>query len=135
MSLTRSLCMLRVARQFQILICTLFYLTGCGNDSPSFALLPDSDTFEQSADNINNKIDILWVIDNSGSMQTSQANVQANFQSFISEFEAKGLDFQMAVTTTDAYRALYTGDPNDSRFRDGVLGNQSGFFIVDKKHS
>ena len=47
------------------------------------------------------KVDFLWVIDDSGSMQQEQDNLAANFSSFISSFIAKNVDFKMAITTTD----------------------------------
>jgi hypothetical protein len=51
------------------------------------------------------KMDIVFVIDDSSSMQEEQANLIANFPKFISEidaFEADGaaLDYHVAVTTT-----------------------------------
>lgn len=48
------------------------------------------------------KVDILWVIDNSGSMADNQNNLAYNFDAFIRDFITKGIDFKMAVTTTDA---------------------------------
>ena len=46
-------------------------------------------------------IDIVWVIDNSGSMQEEQENLAQNFSAFIDQFISLGLDFQMVVITTD----------------------------------
>ncbi len=97
------------------------FAAGCGQEStPSFSILPEVDSYKQEATDFSPKIDILWVIDNSGSMKTSQDNVAANFDSFISTFQDKGFDFQMAVITTDAYRTLFGGDPTLSQFRDGT---------------
>ncbi len=108
---------------------------GCGEHTPSFSILPAAQTFVQDAEPVNAKVDILWVIDNSGSMATSQANLVNNFQSFIQGFMDRNYDFQMAVTTTDAYRAKppYNGGTwNYSRsdFRDGANGNFSGVRII-----
>lgn len=47
------------------------------------------------------KLDILWVIDNSGSMEDEQAALAYNFNNFINEFIRKDIDFNMAITTTD----------------------------------
>lgn len=47
------------------------------------------------------KVDFLWVIDNSGSMQQEQNNLASNFSTFIQGFLAKNVDFKMAITTTD----------------------------------
>lgn len=46
-------------------------------------------------------VDILWVIDDSGSMADEQDSLGRNFQSFIDQFLVKGIDFKMAITTTD----------------------------------
>ncbi|MCB9561865.1 MAG: hypothetical protein H6709_15105 [Kofleriaceae bacterium] len=46
------------------------------------------------------KIDILFVIDNSGSMGEEQANLAANFPGFISVLDQSGLDYRVAVTST-----------------------------------
>jgi hypothetical protein len=49
------------------------------------------------------KVDILWVIDNSGSLGDEQDALAANFSSFIDKFIERNVDFKMAITTTDAY--------------------------------
>ncbi|OUR97122.1 hypothetical protein A9Q84_12395 [Halobacteriovorax marinus] len=48
------------------------------------------------------KVDILWVVDDSGSMGDEQKALAYNFDVFIHEFLEKKIDFQMAITTTDA---------------------------------
>ncbi len=51
--------------------------------------------------------DIVFVVDNSGSMGGEQADLQQNFNSFIDNFIVNGVaqfPFNIAVTTTDAYR-------------------------------
>jgi hypothetical protein len=45
-------------------------------------------------------MDLLFVIDNSGSMGQEQANLIANFPMFIQVLDASGLDYRVAVTTT-----------------------------------
>ncbi len=45
-------------------------------------------------------IDVLFVIDNSGSMGQEQTNLIANFPGFISVLDQSGLDYRVAVTTT-----------------------------------
>lgn len=46
-------------------------------------------------------VDVLWVVDNSCSMDEEQGQMRTNFASFISEFVALSLDYQMAIVTTD----------------------------------
>ena len=59
-----------------------------------------SETFHQAADETK-KLDIVWVIDNSGSMSDEQSALGSNFSAFINEFIDKNVDFKMAITTTD----------------------------------
>ena len=48
------------------------------------------------------KTDILFVIDNSGSMSRNQTNLKNNFDFFINVFTAAAADFQIAFITTDS---------------------------------
>lgn len=61
------------------------------------------------------KIDILFVVDNSGSMAYEQRNMASRLSDFISI--VSGLDWQIAVTTTDA---------SNNTYGDGRLVNLSG---------
>ena len=47
-------------------------------------------------------VDILWVVDDSGSMADKQDSLGRNFSVFINQFLDKEIDFKMAITTTDA---------------------------------
>jgi hypothetical protein len=108
-----------------------FGLVGCGGNS--FSIAGDEATFTQNTKASSVPIDILWVVDNSGSMETSQAQVAANVASFIDKFKATNFDFRIAVTTTAAYQALplFTGDESNSRFRDGTAATgYSGFKVI-----
>ncbi len=55
---------------------------------------------QESASNI----DVLWVIDNSGSMAPRQENLAKNFQSFMDVFQKSGINYRLAVTTTDTFK-------------------------------
>jgi len=48
-------------------------------------------------------LDVLWVVDNSGSMNPHQTNLSTNVGAFMSAFIATGADYRMAVITTDRY--------------------------------
>ncbi|MFT5684649.1 MAG: hypothetical protein ACI8RZ_005593 [Myxococcota bacterium] len=63
----------------------------------------------------NELVDVLWVIDNSGSMSDEVASIASNFQTFIDEFTTLDLDYHIAVVTTDM------NDPNDSGKFQGVV--------------
>lgn len=60
-----------------------------------------TDNFLQDSQVSNAKFDIVWVVDNSGSMEDQQDALSQNFSAFIDDFLDKNLDFQMAITTTD----------------------------------
>lgn len=107
-------------------------ITGCNKASSSYSLLADATDYKQQAVLIPKKIDILWVVDNSGSMETSQNALAANFGSFISRFQASNYDFRMAVTTTDAWEKRFYDTPK-SRIRDGADGLSSGVFVMDRE--
>lgn len=49
------------------------------------------------------KVDILYVIDNSGSMVLLQSKYAQQSETIINNLKANNLDFQIAVTTTDSY--------------------------------
>tara|TARA_R110000822_G_scaffold46588_1_gene123935 strand:+ start:2338 stop:3915 length:1578 start_codon:yes stop_codon:yes gene_type:complete len=46
-------------------------------------------------------VDILFIIDNSGSMSSNQTNLKNNFDSFINNFATAGVSYQLGIITTD----------------------------------
>ncbi len=86
-----------------ILTASLLGLTSCEKPGATFSIASDQSQFQQAATFVPRKLDVLFVVDNSGSMQTSQTNLARNFPSFINYFKSKGYDFRIAITTTDAY--------------------------------
>jgi hypothetical protein len=56
-----------------------------------------------------NKVDVLIVLDNSGSMGEEQANLASNFGAFVEELEGAGADYRLAVTTTDVFNPHWCG--------------------------
>lgn len=67
-----------------------------------------TEIFKQSAEE-NNKLDIVWIIDDSGSMADEQSSLGANFSAFIDNFIMKDVDFKMAITTTDTSTTAKSG--------------------------
>jgi len=53
-------------------------------------------------------VDIMFVVDNSGSMWSNQVNLTNNFDAFIAAFGAAGVDYHIALITTD--NATFVGD-------------------------
>ncbi len=127
---------------------SVFYiaaLTACGEKDANISILQSNDVFYQSA-SINNKLDIMFVVDNSGSMSDEQTNLATNFSAFMSDFITKSYDFKISVVGTDAWKTQFSGTtlcnvgtsgtPNNiicARFRDGVgsAGNHSGIYVID----
>jgi hypothetical protein len=68
------------------------------------------------------EVDILWIVDNSGSMSSAISAVEQNFNYFIDSFLNVGLDFHMAAVTTDM------DDPNHQ----GKL--QGSQLVIDSNH-
>lgn len=58
-------------------------------------------TFEYTVTMAGAKVDILFVNDNSASMSFEQANIANRFSNFISTLDQRGLDYRIAITTTD----------------------------------
>jgi hypothetical protein len=116
-------------RKLYVLVIATVFMISCSDDEASFSLLPDSDSFQQTTSSFNNKLDILFVIDDSGSMSPYQTNLSNNFSAFISDFITKGYDFRIAVITSSAWEADFYGgasSQNRARFR-----SSSGQSILD----
>lgn len=69
----------------------------------------DSFTISQTS---NNKVDILFVVDNSGSMGDNQANLANAFSGFIAPFSTSNVDYQIGVVSTTVRDAGYTSSYN-----------------------
>lgn len=74
--------------------------TPSSTSTPTIVLSDKQESFTQNLAK-NGDVDILWVIDDSGSMSDNQTALANNFSSFIDSFLAKDVDFKMAITTTD----------------------------------
>lgn len=77
--------------------------TGCEKGAGSFSVLTNASQYVQSDAYAARKVDVLFVVDNSSSMSSSQSNLANNFDSFIQRLISRGFDFRIGVTTTDTY--------------------------------
>lgn len=112
-----------------IVTAALIISIGCAPKGGTFSVLPTEQNFKQNK--TNPKIDVLFVIDNSGSMATSQKALADNIPRFFEKFDAKSFDYQIAVTTTDAYRVQFGSPSSKAKYRDGTdQSSHSGVFIV-----
>lgn len=74
------------------------------------------------------EVDVLFVVDNSGSFTEEQDALAKNFDRFIQSANARGVDYHLAITTTGLYP--YKGSWSDCP--GGVNGGEAGrFFPVD----
>jgi hypothetical protein len=82
-------------------------LTGCTGSIPgAFRLAQQEETFDASDKiDINTKIDLLWVVDNSASMDISQKRLRDGFAGFALKYMKPSWDIRIAVITTDTYLA------------------------------
>ena len=86
------------------LLCAVACFTAACEKPRLINVLPPDvriDTYQQQAAS---KIDVLWVVDNSGSMAPRQENLARNFSAFIEQFTKNSIDYRIAVTTSDIFR-------------------------------
>ena len=84
-----------------------------------------TDTFMQES---GAKVDVLFVIDNSGSMMEEQQSLGANFAAFMSAAIESGVDYHIGVTTT----GLDSSSGGWSQCPGGAEGGENGrLFPVD----
>ncbi len=115
-----------------IAMASMMLVLGCDKPGSSFSLLASEAAFKQSVAYVPRKIDILWVVDSSGSMATSQTNLANNFKQFIQDFQTKNFDFHMAVTDTGGYLDNHYNTKTRSAFRQGISAPFSGVTVMDK---
>ncbi len=104
---------------------------GCSKSVDSFSTLPEAELYKQTADIQQRKVDFLWVIDNSGSMNTSQTKLADYFGKFIERFQTYNYDFHIGVIATDAYKFYFDDNANWAKLRDGAGTTHSGIFVID----
>jgi hypothetical protein len=73
-------------------------VTGCNQQQ--FSLPSESQNFGEKI-TYSKEVDVLWVIDTSGSMGEHQGLLAAQVGTFVESLNATGLDYHMAVTTMD----------------------------------
>jgi hypothetical protein len=86
-----------------IAVALLALFTAACRDDRLVPALPPGLRVDTYAQRSASKVDVLWVVDNSGSMAPRQENLARNFQAFIALFRQGSIDFRLAVTTTDIF--------------------------------
>ncbi len=97
----------------------------CTGQLPNaFRLRQASESFENSQ-SIDTKIDMLWVIDNSASMDVSQSRLRDGFSAFAQKYMKPNWDIRVAVITSDTFLAhsAFTGYLNSQYEATGYKSN------------
>ena len=83
-----------------VLVAAGIWWAGCNQHPADYATTSGATEHVTQTAGGETAMDILWVIDNSGSMCEEQSAIRDNFETFITTLRDKPLDFHMAVTTT-----------------------------------
>jgi len=98
-------------------------LVGCTGQLPgSFRYQQQLEKFSTSQE-VNTQIDLLWVVDNSASMDVSQRKIREGFSGFAARYLRPNWDIRMAVITTDTYMA----DPSFSTYRNTTIPGTTNY--------
>lgn len=102
-----------------ILLITLLLITSCGKDNDflfrqtPYPPFPDPVVEVREVDHVlkqSGSVDILWVIDNSGSMRPYQQDVITHTDKFINEFTSgPNIDWRMGLISSDEDEPPYLG--------------------------
>ncbi len=82
-------------------------------------------------------LDIVWIIDNSGSMADEQTNLGNNFNKFIADFISMNVDFKMGITTTDVSSSSQKGKMvagSDTKLTSAKAKANKDQFLTDFKN-
>ncbi|MGK5089506.1 hypothetical protein WDW86_18295 [Bdellovibrionota bacterium FG-2] len=116
-------------QKFMILITGLVGFTSCTGQLPnSFRLAQQEERFTaQSEIQVNTQVDLLWVVDNSASMDVSQDKLRQGFRSFAERYLQATWDIRIAVITTDTYLAHPAFAPYLGQTLSGTKGWKSRY--------
>lgn len=91
------------------------------SDTTRFGIAPTEVNFGQKV-SYNNKVDILWVVDNSNSMADAQANLAAQTADFFNALNSLNLDYRIAAITTDM-RSMVNPPASNAQIQGRFIGN------------
>jgi hypothetical protein len=116
------------------LLCALAIngMSGCiSHPLKSVEIEGESEKDESLPLDVDKKVDVLLIIDNSGSMGAEQANLAANFEPFINTLEAVGADYRIAITTTDLGGPQCVGAPTGGALQMSSCLDRPASFVYD----
>ena len=115
-------------------VLTVAVISCSSGDGPSISIQPIQDTFEHVSVERSSNMDILWVVDNSGSMESFQEKIRNEFNSFMEHFTSENFnDFQVGVITTGAYLDLNFGKQGENPSAYASWNSEdNGFSTLDR---
>jgi hypothetical protein len=91
----------------------LLQVIGCTDNVFTLAPISQEQTFNPL---FNSKVDILMIVDNSGSMEQHQSELASSAQNLVHRLVDLGFDFQIGVTSTDnstsGHKGRFVGEPS-----------------------
>jgi hypothetical protein len=101
----KSLSKVKSLGRFAAINVSLLWVSGgCTGQIPDSFRLAQEEELKNLQD-VNTKVDILWVVDNSASMDVSQERLRQGFASFAATYMKPTWDIRMGIITTDSYLA------------------------------
>ncbi len=88
---------------------------------------------QQAAQVANTSYEILWVIDDSGSMQEEQSALAKNFATFASNLATRTINFKMAILTTDPGHGHINRDAHNKLNSQEMAKNKNQFIANFKQ--
>lgn len=88
----------------------------------SFRLAQQEEAFNSTTD-VNTKLDMLWVVDNSASMDVNQQHLRDGISAFASRYMQPTWDIRIAVITSDTY----LGNTGFANYVNSTLGGSTGW--------
>jgi len=113
-----------------LLLLLLSWSPGCADDTRAGSEEPDDTDGTDNPDGGCRSMDILFVIDDSGTMWEEQENLISNFPLFIDVLDGYNADYRIGITTTSVNRTFKAQVPGlglidmDTEGPDGVLVGQ-----------
>ncbi len=112
----------------------LLMVAGCSKDPSTFKVpVPDKEFVDKSGtvSGYNPEVDILFIIDDSGSMSSYQNRLAENADIFMSQFfNARFIDFHIGVTTSTETDSIFG---SGSKASGGKLHRVGGLTYVDRQ--
>ena len=87
------------------LLLSVLGTASCTGQLPGSFRLKQQEQVFSTHEEINTKIDLLWVVDNSSSMDVAQEKIRNGFSTFAKKYLQPTWDIRVAVITTDTYLA------------------------------